>query len=156
LSPSVSVAMPQLGQITRNGWWLLGGAILVFIGSLLPWSEASVEGVGLTSSHPGGGGVLIFLVLAVGAVAAAWPLLTGVLSRRRLLIATVPVALLTLFSLTNWSDLGKVEQEASGGFVHVSAGSGLVLYTLGVVALCVLIVRLWLFGRRASQIGASS
>ncbi len=150
VSQSISVAMPQWGQVTRIGWWLLGGALLVFIGSLLPWAQASVGGVVAVSSHPGGGGVVVFLVLAIGAVVAAWPLLTGVLSKRRLLGTTVVVALLTLFAITNWSDLHNVQQQAAGGFVTVSAGSGLVLYTVGVVVLCVLVVRLWLFRRRAA------
>ena len=74
--------MPQWGQVTRNGWWLLGGALLVFIGSLLPWAQASVGGIAGISSHPGGGSVVIFMFLAICTVAAAWPLLTGVLSKR--------------------------------------------------------------------------
>jgi hypothetical protein len=150
-SQSISVAMPQWGQVTRNGWWLLGGALLVFIGSLLPWAQASVGGVVGVSSHPGGGGVVIFLLLVICTVAAAWPLLTGVLSKRRLLGATVVVAILALLAITNWSDLHNVQQQAAGGFVTVSAGSGLVLYTVGVVVLCVLIVRLWLFRRRTAS-----
>lgn len=151
----MSVAMPQWGQVTRNGWWLLGGAVLVFIGSLLPWVQASAGGAGV-SSHPGGGAVVIFLALAICTVVAAWPLLTGVLSKRRLLGTTVVVAVLTLFAITNWSDLHNVQQQVNGATdglgstVTVSAGSGLVLYTLGVVVLCVLIVRLWLFRRHAA------
>jgi hypothetical protein len=153
VSQSISVAMPQWGQVTRNGWWLLGGALLVFIGSLLPWAQASVGGFTGISSHPGGGGVVIFLFLAICTVAAAWPLLVGVLSKRRLLGATVVVAILALLAITNWSDLNTLQGQTSGGgfvSVSVSAGSGLVLYTVGVVVLCVLIVRLWLFRRHAA------
>jgi len=153
MSQSIPVAIPRWGEVTRNGWWLLAGVLLVFIGSLLPWAQASVGGVAVISSHPGGGSVVLFLFLVICTVVAAWPLLTGALSKRRLLGMTAVVALLTLFALTNWSDLSKAQQ-AGGGFVTVSAGSGLVLYTVGVVVLCVLIVRLWLFRRRAPQIGA--
>ena len=155
MSESILVAMPRWGQVTRNGWWLLGGALLVFIGSLLPWAQASIGGVALTSAHPGGGSVVIFLLLVICMVAAGWPLLTGALSKRRLLGTTVVVAVLTLLAITNWSDLSKA-QRAGAGFVTVSAGSGIWLYTLGVVALCVLIVRLWLVRRRASYAGAQS
>jgi len=154
VSQSISVAMPQWGQVTRNGWWLLGGVLLVFIGSLLPWAQVSAGGVVGVSSHPGGGGVVVFLFLVICAVVAAWPLLTGVLSKRRLLGTTAVVAILTLLAITNWSDLHNVQQQAAGGltggFVTVSAGSGLVLYTVGVVVLCVLIVRLWLFRRNTA------
>lgn len=153
-SPSISVAMPQWGQVTRNGWWLLGGALLVSIGSLLPWSQASVDGIGAGSSQSGGGGNVVFIFLAVCTIAAAWPLLTGRLSKRRLLGATVTIAFLALFAITNWSDLNKLQQQAAGGgglvSVSYSPGSGLLLYTSGVVALCVLIVRLWLSRRSAA------
>ena len=150
----ISAARTQWGQVTRNGWWLLGGALLVFIGSLLPWSQENVGGIAAVSSHPGGGGVVVFLFLAVCTVAAAWPLLMGALSNRRLLGATVTVAFLTLFAITNWSDLHNVQQQAAGGFVTVSAGSGLVIYTIGVVVLCVLVVRLWLFRRHPAPTAA--
>lgn len=151
VSQPISLAMPQWGQVTRNGWWLLGGVVLVFIGSLLPWVEVSAGGVVAVSSHPGGGGVVIFLFLAICTVLAGRPLLIGGLSKRRLLGTTAVVAILTLLAVTNWSDLHNVQQQAvgglTGGFVTVSAGSGLVLYTVGVVVLCVLVVRLWLFRR---------
>ena len=81
-------------------------------------------------------------------------------SKRRLLGATVVVAILALLAITNWSDLNTLQGQAasSGGFVSVSvsAGSGLVLYTVGVVVLCVLIVRLGLFRRHAPRRGAPS
>ena len=38
------MAMPQWGHVTRKGWWLLGGVLLVLIGSPLPWDQESVGG----------------------------------------------------------------------------------------------------------------
>lgn len=153
---SIAALMPQWGQVTREGWWLLGGAVLVFIGSLLPWAQQSVDGYTAVSSHPGGGGVIVFLVLAIAVVAAGWPLLTGGLSKQRLVGASVAAGLLALFAVTNWSDLNSIQKQAAaagGGFetVSVSAGSGIALYTVGVVVLCALIVRLWLSLRRAAR-----
>ena len=153
--PSIATRLPQLGQMTRKGWWLLGGAALVLIGSLLPWAQDSVDGYSAPADHPGGGGVAVFLVLAIAVVAAGWPLLTGGISKRRLMTTSAVAALLGLFAVTNWSDLNSVQKQADrygGGFVKVSvtAGSGLVLYTVGVLILCVLITRLWLPLRRAA------
>jgi hypothetical protein len=153
--------IPQWRQVTRKGWWLLGGALLVFIGSLLPWAEQSVDGYSSATSHPGGGGMIVFLALAIGVVAAGWPLLAGGISKRRLIGATVVAAPLVLFAITNWSDLHNVQRQAAGlgaGLVsvNVTAGSGLVLYTVGTVALCALIVRLWISPRRAIVGGAAS
>ncbi len=153
---STAALMPQWGQVTTKGWWLLGGAALVFIGSLLPWAQQSVDGYSSVSSHPGGGGVIVFMVLAIAVVAAGWPLLTGGLPKRRLIGASAAATLLALFAVTNWSDLNSVQKQAAalgGGFetVSVTAGSGLALYTVGVVVLCVLIVRLWLSLRRPAR-----
>lgn len=155
---SIAAVMPQWGQVTRKGWCLLGGAVLVFIGSLLPWAQQSVDGYTAVSTHPGGGGVIVFMVLAIAVVAAGWPLLTGGLSKPRLVGASVAAALLALFAVTNWSDLNSIQKQAAaagGGFetVSVSAGSGIALYTVGVALLCVLIVRLWLSLRRAARTG---
>ena len=80
-SPSSSMTMPQWQQVTKRGWWLLGGLALVFIGSLLPWSEVD----GASAGSPSGGGVVVFLFLVICTVVTAWPLLTGMLSKRRLL-----------------------------------------------------------------------
>lgn len=162
VSQSISAVMPQWAQVTRNGWWLLGGALLVFIGSLLPLGQESIDGEAAGSLHHSGGAVVVFLLLALCTVMAALPLLTGVLSKRRLLGATVVVAILTLFAITDWSGLSSIQKQANhassgifgipgtGGSVTVSAGSGILLYTVGVVVLCVLVVRLWLFRRRAA------
>jgi len=151
---------PQSRRVTRNGWWLLAGAVLVLIGTLLPWARHSVDGYTTVLSDPGGGSVIVFLVLAIAVVAAGWPLLTGGLSKRRLIGTSMAAGLLALFAVTNWSDLNSVHKQAARlggglGTVSVSAGSGLALYTVGVVVLCVLIVRLWWVPvRRAAQTAA--
>lgn len=160
-SQSIATLIPQWGQVTRRGWWLLGGALLVFIGSLLPWVQQSVDGYSTVSAHPGGGGVMIFLVLALAAVAAGWPLLAGGLSRRRLVGMSIVAALLAFFAVTNWSDLNSVQKQAAGlggglATVSVSAGSGLMLYTAGVLVLSTLTARLWLSRRHRAQGGAGS
>ena len=44
------MTMPQWQQVTKRGWWLLGGLALVFIGSLLPWSEVDGASAGLPAA----------------------------------------------------------------------------------------------------------
>lgn len=151
-APAARSAPPErtpsavFAQMSPNGWILIGGAVVVFIGSLLPWVQAT-GGFGITvSASPRSGGVVLFLLLAAAAVALGWPATGGSLSRRRWIGLTLVAVLLSIFAATNWSDLSSVERANPGA--DVSAGGGLLLYTAGVVALWVCVVRLHLARRR--------
>jgi hypothetical protein len=142
---------PQSGSrtsVSTTGWILVGGAVAVVIGSLLPWAQAS-DAFGITvSASPRGGGPVLLLVLAALGLYAGWPALRGGLSKRRLLGVAVIAGILTIFAITNWSDLGTLQSNDHD--IQVNAGSGLYLYTAGVVALWVSVVRTWRPRRRPS------
>jgi zinc-ribbon domain len=143
-SPPRTFAKPDaLGQVTRNGWILCGGAAAIAIGSLLPWVSVSSSLGFSISSSPQGGSTVLFLVLVAGALAAGWPSIRSDLSTKRLIGLTAVVAVLTIFAVTNWSDLVNLENKYSGQGVSINGGVGLYLYTLGVVALWVCVVRLF-------------
>lgn len=146
---SPAAATSALAQISTNGWTLIGSAAAIFIGSLLPWVQASSV-LGLTvSASPRSGGVVLFLILVAAALAAGWPVTRGGLSTWRWIGLTLVAVLLAIFAITNWADLGKVERQSQG--VQVNAGVGLFLYTAGVVALWVCVVRLFLARRRSAS-----
>jgi hypothetical protein len=128
-------------RLSTTGWILCGGAAAVVIGSLLPWAQAS-DAFGITvSASPRGGGPVLLLVLAALGLWAGWPALQGGLSKRRLLGLAVITGILTIFAITNWSDLGSLQ--SNNHDIEVNAGSGLYLYTAGVVALWACVVRTW-------------
>jgi len=91
--------------------------------------------------------VFVFALLAAAALGAGWPALRSRLSKRRWVGLTAAVVLLSIFAITNWSDLGKLEDSYPG---QLSAGLGLYLYTVGVVAMWVCVVRLLLTRRRVT------
>lgn len=150
--PVVRTARPaaQSASVSTTGWILVGGAVAVVIGSLLPWAQAS-DAFGITvSASPRGGGPVLLLVLAALGLYAGWPALRGGLSKRRLLGVAVIAAILTIFAITNWSDLGTLQSNDHD--IQVNAGSGLYLYTAGVVALWVSVVRTWRPRRRSAPV----
>jgi hypothetical protein len=136
-------AKPEvLAQISTNGWVLCGGAAAIVIGSLLPWvSVSSALGFSISSS-PQGGSAFLFVVLAAAALAIGWPSIRSDLSTKRLVGLTVVVVVVSIFAITNWSDLGDLQSKYSGQGVSINGGAGLYLYTAGVVALWVCVVRL--------------
>jgi hypothetical protein len=134
--------------MSTSGWILCGAAAAVFLGSLLPWVQVS-DALGISiSAKPQSGGVFLFLILAAAALAIGWPAIRGGLSGRRWLGLTLAVAVLSIFAVTNWSDLGDLESTYRGQAIQVSAGIGLYLYTAGVVAFWVCVGRIFLARRR--------
>lgn len=141
----------MLARVSANGWILCGGAAAIVIASLLPWVAVSSDGIGIPiSSSPPGSAPLLLIALAAGALGFGWPLIRSKLSKRRLIGLAVVAGVLSIFVVTNWKDLSDLAQQAQSAqsVVQVSGGSGLYLYTAGVVALWVCVVRAGLFRRR--------
>jgi hypothetical protein len=141
-------------RMSATGWILCGGAAAVAVAALLPWSEASASALGVTvssvSSSPSGGGPVLLIVLAAAALGFGWPSLRGELSKWRCLGLAVVAGVLSIFVVSNWSDLGQLQRNNPG--VDVTAGAGLYLYTAGVVAIWVSVVREGLRWRRARSV----
>jgi hypothetical protein len=141
----------MLARVSPNGWILCGGAAAVVIASLLPWVALSSGGIGIPiSSSPPGSAPLVLIALAAGALGLGWPSIRTKLSKRRLIGLAVVAGVLSIFVVTNWTDLSHLEQQAQSAqaVVQVSAGSGLYLYTVGVMAMWVCVVRAGLLRRR--------
>jgi hypothetical protein len=106
----------------------------------LPWSQASALGI-TVSSKPTGGGPVFLIVLAALALFIGWPVLRQQMPARRALGLLLMVAVISIFAITNWASLGNLEK--SHPDQNITAGSGLVLYTVGVVVLWVCAIRTW-------------
>jgi hypothetical protein len=138
-------------------WVLVGGCVGVALAALLPW--VSVSGFGVTGdSGPRNGGPLLLWLLAAGIVAIAWPLLKNApLSMARRVGLLPIVGFLAIAVFTNWSDLSDLKDQTSGTIfgvtVHtgitVDPGAGLLLYTVSVIVLVGVVVRIWTLSRRA-------
>jgi hypothetical protein len=151
VAPQPLLRKDMLARVSANGWLLGGGAAAIAIGSLLPWVAVSSDGIGIPiSSSPPGSAPVLLIALAAAALAFGWPLIRSGLSKRRLVGLGVVVGVLSIFVVTNWNDLGHLEQQAKSAqsVIQVSAGSGLFLYTAGVVAMWVCVVRVLLSRRR--------
>lgn len=137
VGPRPLVKPGALARMSETGWLLCGGAAAIALGSLLPWAQTSVVGITISAS-PRGGGPVLLMVLAAAALWIGRPAIQSKLSKRRLAGLTLVAGVLSIFMATNWSDIGQ----------GTTAGSGLFLYTAGVVAVWVCVVRVWLAGRR--------
>src|SRR5581483_1541258 len=84
-------------RLPATGWILGGGAVAIFIGSLLPWVQLDAGFGIVVSSRPRGGGPVLLIALAVAAVAIGWPLLAGPLPWRRWLGLAVVTGVLSIF-----------------------------------------------------------
>jgi hypothetical protein len=138
---SAGTALQASGtRLSTTGWLLCGGVAAVVIAALLPWSQASELGVTVTTK-PSGGGPIFLIVLAGLALLIGWPGLRQKMQKRRALGLILMVAVISIFAVTNWASLGHLQ--SSHPDQKITAGSGLVLYTVGVVVLWVSAVRSW-------------
>lgn len=147
--PDLGAPRPSVGwlaQISATGWLLCGGAAAIVIASFLPWSQASALGITF-SSKPSSGAPALLMILAAVALGLGWPGVRGTLSKRRLVGVAIVAGVLSIFVVTNWSDLSKLQSDNPSA--NISGGSGLYLYTAGVVALWVCAVRVLSAWRRS-------
>lgn len=141
-----ATAAGQLGSVSMPGGARFAGLAVgcgaAALGALLPWVDMSGPMASRVSTSPASGAAVLFIALAGSALVVGWPLLRSRMSRIRSVGLGLIVALLGLFAVSNWSALGDASQELEGTYfgqlgAQVSAGGGLMLYTVGVVILVV-------------------
>lgn len=129
-APQSSQSVHTVGQ--RNGvfgthkdltfWVLVGSAVLVFIGSFLPWAKVSVLGFSGTVNGTEGDGVLT-IILGLGIGVAAGLLRTG-LVKPASIVALASSAIAGLIALY---DMINIDQFGDGYIAGASIGFGLLL-----------------------------
>jgi hypothetical protein len=154
---------PTIPRFLATGWFLIAGGLGVVIAGFLPWAQLSVEGVVVQSASPRGGGPVVLIVLVAIALAFGYPAVnTRALVLWRRIGVTVPVLVLSIFVITNWTDLNSLQTQFNsssggdaGGIASANAGSGLYLYTAAVIAIWIGVIRIW-FARtdHSSQISS--
>lgn len=143
------------GNMSVNGWIVLGGLVVTVIAMFLPFATVSIKLFGETlGSHsvPANGAakfVVIFLVAL--AVWLALPALTGAqVPVRRLLGLSIEVGLLGALTVVWFLSVSK-ENDQGEGVVDVTPAFGLVVYAAAVIVTAVGVVRLWMDHLKAQK-----
>ena len=159
VSPSGPAGLATRFPMTPTGWFLLGGAAIAALGTLLPWEQDTTPlGTHVTAgptSVAGGAAMLLGLLAAV--VWIAWPSRVGSLSKARRLGVMAIAALLALFVFAKVNAIATASSHSAsdsdlglfGAVPSMSYGPGLGLfvYGAGVAAIWIGAVRAWLNGR---------
>lgn len=129
-SPQSSLSVPTVGK--GNGvfgtpkdltfWVLVGSAVLVFIGSFLPWAKVSVLGFSGTANGTEGDGVLT-IILSIGIGVGAGLLKAGLMKSASI----VALASSTIAGLIALYDMINIDQFGDGYIAGASIGFGLLL-----------------------------
>jgi Protein of unknown function (DUF2510) len=148
--------------MTRTAWLLFAGCAVAAVGTMLPWEQDTTPFGGQVSAGPSSvpGGVAMLMGLLAAVVWVGWPTRVGAMSKKRCVGLTVVAAVLAIFAFGKFSALGNAASTSSAGassgsdlFGNTSvglsyhAGSGLYIYTAGVLAVWVGVVRAWLARR---------
>lgn len=137
-----------VGNLSITAWLLIGGFVVTFIATFLPYASVSVTSLVLTDvaqDHSANNVQRFVVLLLVGAAAGlVWPALSGSeVAVWRLIGLSAAVGLLAALMLVWFTSVSSANQEG-GGVVDVSPGFGLFLYGVGVVIVAVGVVRLWI------------
>lgn len=150
-APAGKVAAATRPSISSTGYLLFGGAAVAALASFLPWVQATGLYGNTVSASPQGGGPVFLMCLAAAVVWVGWPARLGGISTARRIGLSALSALLWIFVFSNFGDLSTLQRQ--NPTAHISGGPGLYLYTAGVVALSISVVRTWLAGHRPSAAG---
>ena len=146
--PAAPIGFAGLADDKRKIWiGALVAAVLVLLGSFMPWASVSVFGQRMSVAGTEGDGIitLVLSLVAAGALVAA-VFASGSFVRHLHWVALGAGALIAIIPLITMSNLGSISRE-TGGIGSASLGFGAVLVLLAGIALAVLS---FLFGRRSS------
>ncbi|MEY2476995.1 MAG: hypothetical protein QOG87_2310, partial [Actinomycetota bacterium] len=157
-----SLRRSSLSQLSPIAWCVFAGSAVAAIGALLPWEQATMPfGVKLTAGPAdSAGGVIMLWLLLAAVVWIAWPVRVEQLPKKRLIGLTVVLALLSFFMIAKWAGLGDAQSASSDDVlgevlqVDIGPGLGLFLYSAGMIAIWVGVVRSWL-GSGSQAVAAS-
>ncbi len=121
------------GWDSRPGWVLVGGAVLLAIGSVLPWASATSLGDDVTVNGTESDGVLTILMAALVA-GLGFPLVRRATGAGRLVPALVVALLALALCVADMVDIERIANETSGLVAGTTIEYGLYVATLGAAA----------------------
>jgi hypothetical protein len=138
---------------------IYGGGVIAVIATFLPFATVSYQlfGTAVAEHDVSANGAAKFAAFLLVAVAAwlARPTLSGShMAVNRLVGISTVVCLLVGLMLVWFASVGS--QNDGGGAVDVSPGFGLFLYAVGVIAIAVGVVRVWINRSNAPAQGTSA
>ncbi len=151
-SEGLAAAKGFAARLSVTAWLLFGGFAIAAIAVFFKWVTVNGPGAQIDVSPFRDFWTFLVLLVIAGAAWLAWPTATGSqMPVNRLIGLTAAVGLIVVgvvvgvVTYVNW--VSKRNDAGAGGedvsFVHVSIGSGWVLYTAATVAIVVGLVRLW-------------
>jgi hypothetical protein len=155
--PTVAAPVATRPPMSRTAWLLFAGCAVAAVGSMLPWEQDTTPFGGQVSAGPSSvpGGVAMLMALLAAVVWVGWPTRVGAMSKKRRVGLTVVAAALSIFAFGEFAALGNADLNGGSdlfggtptGGLSYHAGSGLYIYTAGVLAVWVGVVRAWLARR---------
>jgi hypothetical protein len=112
------------------GWVTLGGAIVLFLGSFLPWASVDL-GFGSVSKNGTSGDGVFTLIGAVVIALLVFPAVKQPVARGRAVAACVVAALALLVCIVDIVDVNRIADEVGA---EIDVGFGLWLCAIGAAA----------------------
>jgi hypothetical protein len=148
-SEGLAAVKGMVAKLSVTTGLLFGGLVIAVIAIFCPWATVTEMGIDVASAGgPNTGWKFAVLLVIAAAAWLAWPTLSGSpMQVNRLIGLTIAVCVLfgvVIIGFINVNSFSSDVAKNTFQIVHASAGFGLWLYTVAVIASAVGVVQLWI------------